>query len=63
MAFDGLLIFLVIYLFWRINGYEKNLYFVNRRLKALNQAYLKSLPEEERQTVMAKQKASGEWDD
>lgn len=63
MAFDGLLIFLVIYLFWRINGYEKNLYLVNRRLKVLNQAYLKSLPEEERQKVMAKQKASGEWND
>lgn len=63
MAFDGLLIFLVIYLFWRINGYEKNLYLVNRRLKVLNQAHLKSLPEEERQKVMAKQKASGEWND
>lgn len=62
MMFDGILIFLVIYLFWRINGYEKNLYLVNKRMKTLNHVYLQSLPEEERQKVMAKQKASGEWD-
>lgn len=63
MAFDGILIFLVIYLFWRINGYERTLGLVNKRLKTLNKIYLKSLPEEEREKIVAKQKASGEWDE
>ena len=60
MGLIGCLAFVVVLLFWRINRYERQVYIYHKRLYKLLMAVLATMPPEERESFLQKNKINTE---
>lgn len=60
--FEGLLVFLVLYLFWRINQYERHLDRTDKKLRRSIKIFLSQLPEEKRNEILQQEGMKNIWE-
>ena len=60
--FEGLLVFLVLYLFWRINQYERHLDLTDKKLRRSIKIFLSQLPEEKRNEILQQEGMKNIWE-
>ena len=58
---SGMCIFLTLYLFWRINLYDRRVYTLEKRNKELIKFFLSTIPEDERAALIETHKLKEKW--